>query len=113
MEEEYADYKFTTVAAADRKHCCVNFEICGTSLVAGSYQSHSESQHNIFFSTVLQRDIVVDCPPVVYHAITSLGSGTHFCPVLHCVGKASTKWALRRNFLYRHPQDLVVLLSMS
>jgi len=60
---------------------------------------------------VLQRDIVVDRPAVVYRAIESLGAGKYFCPVPHCVGEASTKWALRRHFLYRHPQDLVVLPS--
>ncbi len=66
-EEEYADYKSQTVTAARKKRCCVNCEICGTSLVAGSYQSHLESQYDVFNSMVLQRDIVVDCPAVAYH----------------------------------------------
>ncbi len=54
---------------------------------------------------------MVDCLPVVYRAIKLLGMGTYFCPVPHCIGKASTKWALRRHFLFHHPQDHVVLLS--
>ena len=68
-EEEYADYKSQTVTAADKKRRRVDCEICGASLAAGSYQSHLESQHDIFRSMVLQRDIVVDCPAVVYRAI--------------------------------------------
>jgi hypothetical protein len=48
---------------------------------------------------------------VVYRAIKLLSAGTYFCPVPHCIGEASTKWALRGHFLYRHPQDLVVLPS--
>ncbi len=109
--EEYADYKSQTVTAADKKRRCVDCEICGASLAAGSYQSHLESQHDVFCLMVLQRDIAVDRPAVVYRAIESIAAGTNFCPVPHCVGEASTKWALRRHFLYRHPQDLVVLPS--
>ncbi len=110
-EEEYAEYKSQTGTASDRKRHRIDCEICGTSLAAGSYQSHLESQHDIFCSMVLQRDIMVNCPPVIYRAIELLGTGTYVCPVLHCVGKASTKWALRWHFLYRHPQDLIVLPS--
>ena len=60
---------------------------------------------------VLQRDIRVDYPPVVYRVIKLLGVGMYICPVLHCIGGASTKWALRWHFLFRHPQDLVALPS--
>ncbi len=47
-EEQYAKYKSWTGAAADNKRRQIDCEICGTSLVAGSYQSHLESQHDIF-----------------------------------------------------------------
>jgi hypothetical protein len=47
-EDQYAEYKSLTGAAANNKHCCINCEVCGASLVAGSYQSHLETQHNIF-----------------------------------------------------------------
>ena len=110
-EEEYACYKSPSETAADRKHRHVDCEICGTSLADESYKSHLESQHDVFHSIVLQRDKVVDCPPVVYHAIESLGTYTYICPVLHCIGGVSKKWALRWHFLFHHPQDLVVLPS--
>ncbi len=110
-EEEYADYKSPTETSADRMHRHVDCEICGASLAAGSHQSHLKLQHEVFSSMIFQRDIVVDCPPVEYRAIELLGAGTYFCPVPHCIGKASTKWALRWHFLFRHPQDLVVLPS--
>ncbi len=48
IDEEYAEYKSPTVAAADNKRCRIDCEICSTSLAAGSYQSHLETQHNIF-----------------------------------------------------------------
>ena len=60
---------------------------------------------------VLQRDIVLEHLAVVYHAIEALAVGTYLCPVPHCIGEVSTKWALRRHFLDRHPQDLVVIPS--
>ncbi len=48
-EEQYAKYKSPTGAAADNKHRWIDCEICGTSLAAdGSYQSHLESQHDVF-----------------------------------------------------------------
>ncbi len=47
-EEQYAEYKPLTGAAANNMRCRVDCEICGTSLSAGSYQSHLETQHDVF-----------------------------------------------------------------
>jgi hypothetical protein len=47
-DKEYVEYKSPTGAAADNKHHWIDCEICSTSLAAGSYQSHLETQHNIF-----------------------------------------------------------------
>ncbi len=49
MEEQYTEYKSPTGAAANNKHCHVDCEVCGVSLAAGSYQSHLEMQHNVFY----------------------------------------------------------------
>jgi hypothetical protein len=110
-EEEYAEFKSLTDTTADRKRRCVVCEICSASLTAGSYQSHLKSQHDVFRSVVLQQDIVVEHPAMVYRAIKLLAVGKYFCPVPHCVGNSSTKWNLRRHFLDPHPQDFVVIPS--
>jgi hypothetical protein len=47
-EDQYAKYKSPTGAAANNKRCRINSEICGTSLAAGSYQSHLETQHDVW-----------------------------------------------------------------
>ncbi len=47
-DKEYAKYKSPTGAATDNKRRWIHCEICGTSLAAGSYQSHLETQHNLF-----------------------------------------------------------------
>jgi hypothetical protein len=47
-EQQYVKYKSPTGAVADNKRCWINCEICGTSLAAGSNQSHLESQHDVF-----------------------------------------------------------------
>jgi hypothetical protein len=60
---------------------------------------------------VLQREIVVNRPPVIYCAIKSIAVGKYICPVPRCSGKASTKWNFRHHFLDCHPQDLVYLPS--
>jgi hypothetical protein len=110
-EEQYAEYKSLTGSAANNKRCRVDFEIYGASLAAGSYQGHLELQHDVFQFMVLQCEIVVDCPPVIYRAIELIAVGTYLCPVPHCIGKASTKWNLRWHSLDCHPRDLVVIPS--
>jgi hypothetical protein len=109
-EKEYAKYKPQT-EATNGKRRQVDCEICSASLAAGSYRSHLDSQHDIFWSFVLQRDIVIDRPAVIYCAIKSIAVDMYPCPVPNCVGKASTRWALRRHFVDRHPQDHLVIPS--
>ena len=41
---------------------------------------------------VHQREIVVDCLPVIYRVIESITMAKYICPVLRCGGEASTKW---------------------
>jgi hypothetical protein len=74
-KEQYTEYKSLTGSAANNKRRLVDCEICGASLAAGSYQSHLELQHNVFRSMVLQHEIVVDRPPVIYCAIKSIAAG--------------------------------------
>jgi hypothetical protein len=47
-EDQYANYKSPIEIATNNKRRCIDCEICGTSLAAGSYQSHLEMQHNVF-----------------------------------------------------------------
>ncbi len=74
-DKEYAEYKSQT-KTTDGKRCQVDCEFCGASLAAGSYQSHLELQHNIFWSFVPQRDVGVDRPAVIYCAIKSIAVDT-------------------------------------
>jgi hypothetical protein len=111
IEEEYTNIRSGAETATDRKRRRVDCQICGDSLQAGSLKSHLETQHDIYCSFVLSRDIVIERPAIVYHAIVSTDTGRYFCPVANCVGGASTRWNLRRHFLERHPQDLVVCPS--
>jgi hypothetical protein len=60
---------------------------------------------------VLRREIVVDHPPVIYPAIELIAEGKYICLVLHCSGKASTKWNFWQHFLDQHPKDLIYLPS--
>ncbi len=54
---------------------------------------------------------MINCPAVIYRAFELPSKDKYYCPVLNRAGKTSTRWALRRNFLDPHPQNLVVLLS--
>ncbi len=97
--------------ATYRKCRWVVCQICSASLLAGSLASHLETQHDIYCSFVLSRDIIVECPAVVYCAITLTETGCYFCPVANCVGGTSAQWNLCRHVMDCHPQDCVVCPS--
>ena len=61
-------------------------------LVTGSLEKHIETQHDVFRSMVLSRDLLVWDYPF---------------PGPGCPGTATTKWGLRRHFNDWHPMDLV------
>ncbi len=88
------------------KHHWVECNLCSESLAAGSLQSHLETQHDIYWSFVLNQELTVEREPRVYQANAD-ATGTYFCPVPACVGVACSKAVLRSHFLQRHPQDLV------
>jgi exonuclease III len=85
----------------------VECDICQQEVSAESLTSHLETQHDIFRSFVLNRDLVVEREPVVHNATYSYYSKRYPCPVPGCTGGGSTKWNLRRHFSDRHPSDLV------
>ena len=89
----------------------VSCDICDANLSAASLTSHLETQHDAYPSRVIDREFLVDREPVTYTAYQSAASGNFHCPVEGCVGKVSTKWALRRHFCDRHPTDLVNIVG--
>jgi hypothetical protein len=94
-EEEYTLHRTGAATSSNRKHRWVVCQICSASLQAGSLTSHLETQHDIYCLFLLSKDILIECPAVVYHAITLTNTGCYFCPVANCVGGASTRWNLR------------------
>ena len=68
-------------------------DVCGKDLAASSLRSHLETQHRIYRSFVLSRDLVdKDRPPVSYRATNSIATGKFACPVPGCVGTVDTKY---------------------
>jgi hypothetical protein len=55
MEEEYAAQQTGNTTAAKRRH--IDCEVCGVSLAAESLQNHLETQHDIFWLFILNRDL--------------------------------------------------------
>jgi hypothetical protein len=76
----------------------VECDVCGVSLVAGSLQSHLETQHDTYRLFVLNRELTVELEPRVYQAIAD-ATGAYFCPVLACVGIACSEAVLQSHFL--------------
>jgi hypothetical protein len=106
-EMEYASQRAGNTTTT--KRCWVEYDICGASLAAESLQSHLETQHDIFWSFVLNRDSAIARPAEVYCAIEAPDTGIYCCPVPLCPGKSSTRFNLRRHFFMRHLQDLVCI----
>jgi hypothetical protein len=88
---------------------CVDCEVCGISLAAESLQSHLETQHHIYRSFVLNRDLVPEQATVIYRATEPPATGIYLCLVPQCGGHSGTRFNLRRHFLMQHPQDLVCI----
>ncbi len=107
-EEEYAGQQMG-LGTSTTKRRRVDCEVCGASLAAESLRSHLETQHDIFQSFVLNRDIVVARPPEVYRATESPATGLYFRPVAQCGRQLSTRFNLCCHFLMQHPQDLVCI----
>ncbi len=107
MEAEYLSQQEGITPTT--KRCWVDCEVCGISLTAESLLSHLETQHDIFWLFVLNRDIIVACPAEVFPAIKMPTTGIYYCPVPQCAGTSSTRFSLRQHFLMQHPQDLVCI----
>jgi hypothetical protein len=107
-EEVYNDYCQGASTHAARKRLRVECDICNQSMQAASLRSHLESQHDVFRSFVLNRELEVE-PSATFRADVDTATGSYDCPVPNCPGGASTPFTLRRHFIFRHPQHLVVI----
>jgi hypothetical protein len=107
MEEEYAAQQTGNTTAA--KHRRVDCEVCGISLAAKSLQNHLETQHGIFQSFVLNRNLAPEQAAVVYRAIERPAISIYLCPVPQFGGHSGTRFNLRRHFLMPHPQNRVCI----
>ena len=91
-----------------RKALRVECDICDKDLASPSLRSQLETQHGIYRSFVLSRDLVdEDCLPVSYRATNYIATRKSACPVSGCVGTAGTKYGIRQQFRILHPQDLL------
>jgi hypothetical protein len=70
-DDSYANSRDGLTYARDWTQRRVNCDQCGVELAAGSMDSHLQSQHNIFRSRVLNRDLIDDREPVVSRATAS------------------------------------------
>jgi hypothetical protein len=103
-EEAHHTQQYGPVNPTTKRHW-VECDICGMSLAAGSLCSHMETQHNTYWSFVLNGELTNEREAVVYRATTD-ATGTIFCPVPACAGNVGSKAALQSHFLQRHPQDV-------
>ena len=104
MEAEYASQQ-TGLGPSRAKRQHIDCKVYGASLAAEPIRSHLETQHDIFWLFVFNRDIVIAGPPVVYRATESPNTGIYFCPVAQCGGQLGTRVNLCLNFLMQHSQD--------
>ena len=107
-EEVCNDYCQGASTHAARKQLRVECDICNQSMQVASLCSHLESQHDVFRSFVLNRDLERELSMSI-RADVDTATGLYDCPVPNCPGGASTLFTLRKHFIFRHPQHLVVI----
>ena len=108
-DDVYNNSRDGLVSRKEWKRRQVDCNICGKCMSAASLTGHLESQHDVFRSFVLNRDLEIDRDPNVYRANFSVATNAYQCPVPGCSGQSTTKWNLRRHFANRHPYDFVSL----
>jgi hypothetical protein len=92
-EEEYAAQQTGNTTAA--KCWRVDCEVCGIRLAAESLRNHLETQHNIFWSFVINQDLAPERAAFVYRATELPATGIYLCPVPQCGGHSGTRFNLR------------------
>ncbi|EJK50514.1 hypothetical protein THAOC_30485, partial [Thalassiosira oceanica] len=68
----------------------VTCDHCGLEMSAKSLPGHLESQHGIYRSRVIDRDLVLDDRESITYAAMQSPSGAWDCPVPDCPGSAQT-----------------------
>ena len=96
---------------SDHNNRKVKYNICDKTLTAATLQSRLVTQYNIYRSSVIDQDLLVDIAPVTYHAIHSV-HGRFTCPVPDCVGYLNIRYKnLQQHFQVQHPLDLVNIVG--
>ena len=106
-EEVYHNTKLGFRTENEWKNRRVACDHCGLVMSAKSLPSHLETQHGVFRSRVLNRDLLLDDRESITYAARQSPSGAWDCPVPDCPGSVTSPWNLRRHFRDRHPLDLV------
>ena len=106
-EEVYRNTTAGFHTEKDWRNRRVTCDHCGLEMSAKSLPGHLESQHGIYRSRVIDRDLVLDDRESITYAAMQSPSGAWDCPVPDCPGSVQTPWNLRRHFRDRHPLDFV------
>ena len=108
--EVYNNCREGLVSAAEQKRRVVQCDVCDKELQAVALDNHLATQHEVYRSKVIDRELLVEREPRTYTAHQSV-NGSFICPVRNCAGTATTKWTLRWHFGLRHPLDLVSIVG--
>ena len=92
--------------AAQHQARNVECDLCQKGMQARALDNHLATQHDVYRSKVINKELLVEREPETFKAKQS-APGRFICPVPDCAGTATTKWSLRRHFGMRHPLDLV------
>ena len=77
-EEVYTDFCHGASTHAARKRLRVECNICNQSMQAASLRGHLETQHDVFRSIVLDRELEGNQPSVTFRATGDIASGLYY-----------------------------------
>jgi hypothetical protein len=107
-KEVYHDSRLGLLPSTDRKRLQVECNICDERLQASSLQSHLKTQHDVYRSFVLNRELT-EVTPTTFRAQLHTASGKYDCLAPGCVGTANTGYNIRRPFMMRHPIHTAII----
>ncbi len=107
--ESYRRMIIGRVTASEWNSRDVECHQCGKEMKASSLSRHLAEVHNIYQQTVVAKELLELCPPVLYTVSAGLHARGLPCPYPQCLGRLGDGWMMRRHFWHVHPLDLVMV----
>jgi hypothetical protein len=107
--ESYRRMMIGRVTASEWNSCDVECYQSGNEMKASSLSHYLADVHDIYQQTVVAKELLELCPPILYTVSAGLHARDLPCPYPWCLGRLGIGWRMGRHFWDVHPLDLVMV----